>query len=242
MTAHALWPAQKRLHRVPLHRRRPRRPVAEAELLSLAGLVGAPVLDAERRRVGRIVDLVVRWDGGDSHPPLAGVIVSRLRKHAFVAADGIGQLEPDYVQLESTAGHGPVVRAPGLVALAHDVLDRQIVDVDGLEVVRVSDLVLGRVDDGIRLVGADVSQRTLLRRLGPARMRRRVAPDRVFDWASVGAFSVRAAGEAGSVLRLNKAAAQLSKLRPPELEKLLSDLKPGEGRQLGAAIRKKATP
>lgn len=103
----------------------------------------------------------------------------------------------------------------------------------------MSDLVLGRFPDGFRLVGADVSVRTLLRRLGPASMRRRVAVERVYDWASVAAFSVRGAGEVGSVLRLTNAAAQLGTLRPDELERLLGDLPPHERLQFAEHLAAK---
>ena len=129
-------------------------------------------------------------------------------------ASALAALTPDSVRLTADFEPRPVERQPGLVALANDVLDRQIVDAGGADIVRVSDLVLGRLPDGIRLVGADVSARTLLRRLGPAALRRRVAPERVYDWAAVAAFSVRGPGEAGSVLRLTTAAAELAPFAP----------------------------
>ena len=56
--------------------------------------------------------------------------------------------------------------------------------------------------------------------------------ERVYDWASVAAFSVRGAGEAGSVLRLTNAAARLRALGPAELDTLLGDLPPREREQV----------
>jgi len=218
-----------RRHRRPL-------PVGAGELLSVAGAVGSPVYDAAGKRVGALHDLVVSWDTGEPHPPLAGVVVRARRSRGFVPAGAIAALEGDSVRLEGSFDPLPVVRGPGMVALAHDVLDRQIVDVDGADVTRVSDLVLGRTPDGIRLVGSDVSARTLVRRLGPPAMRRRVAVARVYDWASVAAFSVRGAGQAGSVLALTSAAAKLGALRPETLEALLGDLPPHERDRLAAHV------
>ena len=236
MSSHALRPTLHRIRRRPLSHRRRRKIAVAGELISVAGVVGSPVYDDAGRRVGSLHDLVVRWDSGESHPSLWGVVLRSRFRHAFVPASAIAALEPDSLRLTGDFEPRPVERQPGLVALANDVLDRQIVDAGGADIVRVSDLVLGRLPDGIRLVGADVSVRTLLRRLGPAALRRRVAPDRVYDWAGVAAFSVRGPGEAGSVLRLTTAAAELATLRADELELLLGDLPPAERAQLAAHV------
>ena len=52
--------------------------------------------------------------------------------------------------------------------LARDLLDHQLVDVDGVQVIRAADLYLAWVGDDLRLVGVDVSVQSLLRRLGPS--------------------------------------------------------------------------
>jgi hypothetical protein len=209
-----------------------------SRLLSVAGAIGVPVVAPSGTQIGSLVDVVVRWDASEAHPPLHGVIVRIGRTRAFVGIDAIAELSAGRVE---TAG--PFTPLPardgGFVALANDVLDRQIVDVDGVDIVRVSDLALGAGPDGFHLVGVDVSARTLLRRLGPARLRRRVAIDRLCDWASVGAFSVRAPGEAGSVLKLTQAADRLTTVDPDDLGLLLSDLPPNEGRALGAAVERR---
>src|SRR5205807_1749644 len=55
--------------------------------------------------------------------------------------------------------------------LARDLLDKQIVDTHGAKVVRVNDLQLSEVDGQLRLVGADVGLRGLLRRVGAEAVR-----------------------------------------------------------------------
>jgi magnesium transporter len=232
MTSFALRPVPRRALRRPLGQHRPRRIDVVAELLSVAGAVGSPVYDGSGKRVGTLDDIVVRWDPAEPHPPLAGAIVRVRHRHSFVPRDAIADLLRDEMRLEGPLEHRQPEQQPWLVALAHDVLDRQIVDVDGADVVRVSDLVLGRLPDGLRLVGTDVSARTLLRRLGPASLRRKVVPERVYDWASVAAFSARGAGEAGSVLRLTNVAARLRERGPADVNALLADLPTDERAQL----------
>jgi len=208
----------------------------EAPLISVAGAVGSHVFDGSGRRVAKLDDLVVGWHPADAHPPLVGAVVRLRRRLAFVPAGDVADLQPDRLLLKGSLRALPVERKPWFVALAHDVLDRQIVDVDGADVARVSDLVLERSPDGFRLVGADVSARTLLRRLGPASMRREVSRDRVYDWASVGAFSERGAEAASSVLRLTDAAARLRARGPDDVDSLLDELPPGERQQLAKRV------
>src|SRR5437867_4987958 len=64
---------------------------------------------------------------------------------------------------------------PESLRLARDLLDKQIVDTDGAKVVRVNDLQLSEVEGQLRLVGADVGLRGLLRRVGAESMAERVA-------------------------------------------------------------------
>jgi sporulation protein YlmC with PRC-barrel domain len=188
MTAAALRPVPRGVRA----RRRSaywRKRASAADVISVAGAVGAPVLDPSGRRVGRIEDLVVDWKNGGGHPALAGVVVRGWSGRTYAPSEDVAELSAAVVRLRRRLERRPVEAHPSLVSLARDVLDRQVVDADGVDVGRISDLVIATGPPGIRLVGGDASARTLLRRLGPPSLRRRVAPARVHDWARVGPFS-----------------------------------------------------
>jgi sporulation protein YlmC with PRC-barrel domain len=235
MTAFALRPAPRRVRRRPLARRHHRRVAPDPDLVSVAGAVGARVHDANARLVG-VVDDVLVDSVEERHPPVAGVVVRSPHGARFVPIAAVADLRPPTVLLAGSLDDSASDRPPGLVALAHDAVDRQIVDVDGANVVRVSDLVLGRDGESFRLVGVDVSMRTLFRRLGPASLRRHVSPERVYDWEAVGAFSERGADGAPSTLHLTSAAADLRKRGPADLAQLVADLPPNEREQLASGF------
>ena len=235
MTAFALRPSPRGVHRRPLSRRRHRRVAPDPRLVSVAGAVGAHVHDADSRLVGVLDDIVV-GPADVRYPPVAGLMVRVPGGRTFVPVDAVVDIRQHAVLLDGPLHSGVAARPPGLVALAHDVLDRQIVDVDGADVVRVSDLVLGNDGQGFRLVGVDVSMRTLFRRLGPASARRHVAPERVYDWAAVGAFSERGADDGPSILHLTNAAAELRQRGPLGVAQLLADLPRHERDELAPAI------
>jgi Mg/Co/Ni transporter MgtE len=121
--------------------------------------------------------------------------------------------------------------------LAKDVLDHQLVDVDGVQVIRAADLYLAEVLGRVRLVGADVSTSTLLRRLGPRRWRPLPTPDRVIDWAAIQPFGEGTDSVDGATqVRLKTTHEGLHRLRPGELADLLEDLRRDERRELLAAL------
>jgi len=202
------------------------RSVADA-LISLAGLIGRPVANQQGAEVGTIADVVARWDGGP-YPPVTGLVVKVGRRPAFLSVEQVHDMTHQGVQLASARlDLLDFERRPGEVMLGGDVLDRQLVDVDGVRVVRASDLYLARVGLAWRLVGVDVSMQSLLRRLGPARLRTRPTPDRVLDWAAIQPF-----GAQPGQVRLSRSSQALRRLRPSEVADLLEELGRDERREL----------
>ena len=196
-----------------------RRAVREA-IVSLAGLVGGPIRNQAGEEIGRVRDVVARWSEDNPYPPITGIVARIGRRLAFVDIDAVAYLGHAAVDLGSARlDLRDFSRRDGEVLLGADVLDHQLVDVDGVQVIRAGDLLLAPAAGRWRLVGVDVSVRSLLRRLGPRRWRARPTPDRVIDWAGVQPF----AGSDG-VMRLRTSHDGLRRLRPGEVADLLEDL------------------
>jgi hypothetical protein len=144
---------------------------------------------------------------------------------------------PSAVRLRSSRAYASAVeRHRDDVLLARDVLDRQVVDAGGVQIVRPADLYLAAVGNRIELVGIEVGIGALARRLGPRRLRSRVRPARVIDWGSVSAFAPpraegdahrgrrsEIAGAAGTGLALDRGAAEVGRLRPSEVQAALEE-------------------
>jgi len=228
----------------PAHqrRRRTRRILASEgvfdSIVSLAGVLGRPVTNQTGQEIGRLDDVVARWSDGQTYPPVTGLVIRVGRRLAYVPATTIDRIGRAEVLLRSARlDLTDVVRRPGEVLLAKDVLDHQLVDVDGVQVIRAADLYLAEVLGRIRLVGADVSTATLLRRLGPRRWRPLPTPERVIDWAAIQPFGEETDSIDGSTqVRLKTTHEGLHRLRPGELADLLEDLRRDERRELLAAL------
>jgi len=195
------------------------RAVREA-IVSLAGLIGRPVRHQDGLEVGKLVDVVARFSGEQTYPPVSGLIVRVGRRRAYIDAGLVADLGHSEITLRSARMDlRDYSRRDGEVLLARDVLDHQLVDVDGRQVIRAADLYIARLQGQLRLVGVDVSAGSLLRRLGPAKTRTRPTPERVIDWAAIQPF-----GGPSSAVRLRSSHEGLHRLRPGELADLLEDL------------------
>jgi sporulation protein YlmC with PRC-barrel domain len=167
----------------------------DASLIGLSAILGGHVFDGTGRAVGRLDDVVVRWPRGRTYPAVSAIVIRNGRQTFTIGARSVRIAAPATVSIDGPGAyaHAPD-RHPGDIALAHDVLDHQLFDASGAEVLRPADLYLATINEAVELAGVEVGVIALLRRLGPRRMRRRPRPERVIDWADIAGFvSVRAA-------------------------------------------------
>src|SRR5260370_12316050 len=137
-------------------------------MLYLSQVLGRPILDLDGERVATLKDVIVRL-GHDDHPPVAGFVARYRRRDFFLSRWRISDFGEDGVRTNSDIlDLRPFVRREGEVLLARDVLDKQLIDVDGKRVVRVNDVQIIEAANAWRVTGADVSLVGLWRRLAPA--------------------------------------------------------------------------
>jgi CBS domain-containing protein len=183
-------------------------------MLYLSQVLGRPILDLDGERVATLRDVIVRL-GEEDHPPVAGFVARYRRRDFFLPRWRIVHFAEDGVRLSSDIlDLRPFMRRDGEVLLARDVLDKQVIDVDGKRVVRVNDVQLIEAANDWRVTGADVSLAGLWRRLAPAFMRSG-RPVEVIDWADVGYLATDAA-----TVQLKSSRGKLARLHPVEIARL----------------------
>jgi CBS domain-containing protein len=207
----------------------------KGSLISLTGVVGRPVVNQKRQPIGQLIDLVFRWDSHENYPPLTGIIVKVAGRQVWIGAENIEHLKAETVMLNTARlDLRDFQPRTGEVRLASEVLDHQLIDVDGARVVRASDLYLSRAGNHIRLVGLDVGYKALLRRLGPRRLRVNPAPNVIIDWATIQSFGGGA--DTKHDVKLSSKRQELRHMRPGELADLLEDLGRDERRELLSSL------
>jgi magnesium transporter len=182
---------------------------------------GEPIYDHEGHRVGKLIDLAIRWEG-EAPPRVTGIKFAKgVQKH--IRLDQLEEMSQDRISL---AGK---LREEELIPLRSDeiyvgkwLMDKQIIDLKGSKVVRVNDIKLFWVKSGDRKyiipMAVDIGVRGLARRLGVEVFFKRL--ENQFVWWQF----IQHLEEKTAALQLRTERTKLDQLHPADLADLIEDL------------------
>jgi CBS domain-containing protein len=206
--------------------------IVTPSVLHLSLVVGGELRDADGLRLGKVEDLIVRL-GSDDYPPVTGALAAIAGRAVFVPADLVRTIEVGAITIRrSRLDLQPFTRRPQEVLLKEDVLDRQLINVDGARLVRTNEIEIARVEGWYRVVGVDTGPRGLFRRLVPRRFADTIESGTFLDWASVEPFT----GHVPTV-RLRVPHPKLARLHPAEVADLVEAASHREGEEILEAVR-----
>lgn len=201
-----------------------------AAVLHLSSILGGALRDSDGARLGKVDDVIVRLE--DGYPPITGFLVTVAGRRSYLPAERVARVEPRTVTLsKAKLDLRPFARRPEEILLKHDVLDHQLINVEGARLVRANEIELARLEGWWRVVGVDTGPRGGLRRLLPKRIGGRIATGGFLDWASVEPFT----GEAPAV-RLRVLHPRLAKLHPAQIADLVEAASHDEGQEIIEAL------
>ena len=162
-------------------------------MIYLSQLLGNPVLDSNGEKIGVVSDLGIAT--GEVFPRVTSLAFMGPGKTPFMISwrKYVDSFDEDEVLLKvpSTDIRFSYLQ-PEEVLIARDLLNKQIVDTRGMRVVRVNDLKLSDTSSTqLRLLGAEVGARGLLRSLAPwvetvvcnaAKALGKPIPERIIAW------------------------------------------------------------
>ncbi len=176
--------------------------------------------------IGKVTDFLVNAPDA-TFPQIDGFVIKTTQGMRFAPIDTIDDVDRHgTVALTLAPAFPPPPQADALYLVA-DLLDKQIVDVDGRKVVRINDIELAYTGGRLRVVAADVGVAGLLRRLGLRSFGKRFAPfiyrrvpRSMIAWDS--AAPIRETSP--TQVRLSVTESKLARLHPSELADIISDL------------------
>lgn len=187
-----------------------------SRLFSVSRQIGKPVLDSNGEAVGELADVVVRWDGEDPHPLVTGLVAIMGNHSIFIPVVKLLSFDGELPEIRVEHGNfKPWERRGGELLLRGDFIGRQVVDTDGVRLLRARDLFLACLVEQLRLVAVTGKKKFRLPEPGSE-------PDsdgNLVDWSDIHPF-----GDPGSELRLKVPHEGLRRLRPSELADILEKL------------------
>jgi len=191
----------------------------------LSEIVGrhAVVETANRKRsIGKVVDLLV-GKPDDTFPRIDGFVIKTRDGNRFAPIADVLDLDSDGGLLLKTVPVDEPIPDDQALYLVQDLLDKQIVDVNGRKVVRINDLELANTGGALRVIAADIGLGGLLRRVGgrrfaPGFIKR--FPSSIIAWDNVAPISDMNPTD----VRLSVSESRLSRLHPSELADIIEEL------------------
>jgi len=194
-------------------------------------MLSRPVIDAEGVEIGRINDLAIQT--GELFPRITSVAFKGLSKTPLMVSwrKYVSEFDGSRVVL-NTASYN--IRfsylQPDELLLARDLLNKQIVDTQGLKVVRVNDLKISLSGKQLRLLGAEVGALGILRSLAPwlerlvsrvCKLLRRPLAENIIAWNYMDLVDRDL-----SALKLSMTHKRLHELHPADVADILEQLDP----------------
>lgn len=197
----------------------------------LTQMLGKPVVDSAGEVIGEISDIAIAT--GEVFPRVTSLAFLGPTKTPFMLSwrKFVATLSEDRIELnaEREALRFSYLQ-PDEVLLARDLLNKQIVDTQGMKVVRVNDLKLSESRNQLRLLGAEVGVRGILRGLHPtvervvdrlARLLGRELPENLIAWNYMDLLDRDL-----SHVRLSVTHKRLHELHPADVADVLEQLSP----------------
>lgn len=205
-------------------------------MLFFSTILGGQVRDQADELVGKIYDMVIKFDN-EGFPSVFGVLCTGTDKNKrVIPVKYVETFGKNYITLKNIIAEVELVvlgeKEKDLVFLRETVLDRQIVDMAGVRVVRVNDLQFGMVQGILCLVAIDIGKLGILRRLGMGNwwLFKFLQPE-LLEWKNVRLV--------GDKLQLSMSGKELVKLHPADIANIIEKLNLNQGSELLQVLDKK---
>ncbi|MBP6859649.1 MAG: magnesium transporter [Candidatus Magasanikbacteria bacterium] len=203
-------------------------------MLFFSNILGGEVRDQADTIIGKVHDVVIKINNEGFPSVFAIQYVDKRKDKKMVHASEVETFGKNYITLKNIISDVTFLTSDekGLVFLRETVLDRQIVDMAGVRVVRVNDLQLGMVKGLMCLVALDIGKLGLLRRLGfgASKLFSFLQPE-LLEWKNVKLL--------GDKLQLSMSGKELVKLHPADIANIIEKLNLNQGSELLQVLDKK---
>jgi magnesium transporter len=200
----------------------------------ISQLIARAVVDSEGKMLGHLEEILAVQMPDLPHPVLVSLTISNKHVISHYPFSEVTVLFASEISLAHPASALETYAPTGTeIELIDDVLDKQIIDTNGIRVVRVNDLEITKVNGYYYVSNVDIGSTGILRRIGLAK---------IAEWLN-SVFSQKASTNKISwdyvellvhdqFMRLKVPGERIRDLHPADVAELLSDMSHNESRKL----------
>lgn len=200
----------------------------------ISQIINRNVVDSEGEKLGKVDEVLAIQNSNLPHPLLVALVVRDEEKTTAYPFAEIAVLFAQVIPLSHSKARLPIYKPNGNeVNLIEDVLDKQIIDTNGIRVVRVNDLELARVNNEYYVSNVDISPAGIVRRMGMGKGAEKLVkviagdPKKNFiSWENVELLTH------DQFMRLKVPAEKLHELHPADIAEIISDMNHTESGKL----------
>ena len=208
----------------------------------LSQIIGVKLYNAEGDSIGKIIDVIIdashpTFPEDDSFRPMVVAIKTKIDgKIRFLKSKHIeiSRIEKKFIFSCKEISDFDEKKLENTMPLVKNILDKQIVDINGRKLVRVNDIRLVTVPSGTYAIAVDIGTEGLLRRIGIAEIVNKILSltksqlsTHFILWDDVQTFD-----HSNYNIKLSQSYLKLHKLHPSDLADIIEEM----GRSYGAKV------
>lgn len=199
-------------------------------MLFVAQLFGVTVTAHDGAVIGKLRDILVRIEERE-FPAINGLVIQDRGRLFFIPAYVVTEITYMRIEINTTKINlQQFRRRDGEVLLSKDVIDHQIIDINGRRVVRVNDVQIARVEHEFCVIGVDISPHALVRRIAPRRFAPHVIGRQIISWADAQYLA------SAAPVQLKVSYNRLSEINAVDLARIVDALSYKESAEIVAAL------
>ncbi len=183
----------------------------------LTELLSKNVFDKNEEKLGKIKDVVI--SSSETYPKIEAIKIKANGEIYFIPSSYIREVNKTQVIL--TTPLEDIKQYPkqdSAIKLSRDILDHQVVDMEGSKIRRVNDVEISFKLGEYYIIGVDIGVNGLFRRLGMGKVSKKIHPqDNIISWKDIDSLDF-------SNLKLKVSKKKLTRLHPADIAEIVDDL------------------
>lgn len=183
----------------------------------LTELLNKKVFDNNNENFGKVKDIII--SANKTYPKIEAIKIRANGENYFIPSSNIEQISKTKLKLNKPLEDiKQYPKQDSSIKLSRDILDRQVVDMEGSKIRRVNDVEISYKKGDYYIIGVDIGINGLFRRLGLGNVSKKFhKEDNIISWKDIDSLDF-------SNLKLKVSKEKLTRLHPAEIADIVDNL------------------